>query len=230
MPFNNNNERTNRPAVQFLTNIPVEIALKYPDGKMVQGMYGDRMMYTLTDGRVMFVDYNVAEQINMLEPSPGEVFFIQKSRANAKGASNLWKVWREVPGEPPTVAGESGLERQLRHSIAAAAVRPQSPHGVLVLDKQAPAASGPARTPVYGNPAPAAARPAIAPPLKPTYGEAMAQFLLMAGRAVRQTETTLGAEGAAVKFDSRDVAALATTLFIQAAREGFIQFKAGEGA
>jgi hypothetical protein len=67
-------------------------------------------------------------------------------------------------------------------------------------------------------------------PIKATYGAAMTEFLLMAGRATRQAEATLGAEGGSVRFDSRDIAALATTCFIQAARDGAIQWRPGEAS
>jgi hypothetical protein len=48
-------EREMSDKVQFQTNIPVEAALKYGDGKEVNGQYGDQVLYTLTDGRVMYV-------------------------------------------------------------------------------------------------------------------------------------------------------------------------------
>jgi hypothetical protein len=34
--------------VHFQTNIPVEVALKYGDGKDVNGQYGDQVLYTLS--------------------------------------------------------------------------------------------------------------------------------------------------------------------------------------
>jgi hypothetical protein len=67
-------------------------------------------------------------------------------------------------------------------------------------------------------------------PIKATYGAAMAEFLLIAGRATRAAEVTLGAEGGSVRFDSRDVAALATTMMIAAERAGWITWKPGETA
>jgi hypothetical protein len=71
-------------------------------------------------------------------------------------------------------------------------------------------------------------RPA-AVPIKPSYQRAMTAFLIIAGRSAKAAEVTLGAEGGSVRFDSRDVAALATTLMIQAMRDGRIQWKEGEG-
>jgi hypothetical protein len=60
------------------------------------------------------------------------------------------------------------------------------------------------------------------PPVKIPMDRAMTAFLVLAGRATRDAEKTLGAEGGSVRFDSRDVCALATTCFIQAARAGWL--------
>ena len=39
--------------LQFNTNSPVEVALRWDDGKRVEGRYGEQIMYTLDDQRVM---------------------------------------------------------------------------------------------------------------------------------------------------------------------------------
>jgi len=58
-------------------------------------------------------------------------------------------------------------------------------------------------------------------------GAAMTEFLVMAGRCAQAAQKTLGAEGAVLQLDSRDVCALATTAFIQAARDGWIVWRPG---
>jgi len=133
-------EKQKRDTVQFLSNVPVEVALKWPDGKMVSGIYGEQMMYSLVDGRVMFVDLQVGAKINTLEPQPGEPFWIVKQRPAGKGMSNVWKVWRQNPATPTpdTAPHESALERDLRHSLA---MNTASGHGVLAVPKAADAAS-----------------------------------------------------------------------------------------
>ena len=60
--------------VHFQTNIPVEVALKYGDGKEVNGQYGDQVLYTLTDGRVMYVPPIVKRRIEELGIGRGELF------------------------------------------------------------------------------------------------------------------------------------------------------------
>lgn len=41
--------------VQFQTNVPGEVTLKYEDRKDVTGQYGDQVLYTIAGGRVMYV-------------------------------------------------------------------------------------------------------------------------------------------------------------------------------
>lgn len=79
--------------VQFQTNIPVEIALKYESGKDVSGQYGDQILYTLTDGRVMYVPPIVRKQIEDLGVARGEVFTITKAeKKNGTRRTIEWQV------------------------------------------------------------------------------------------------------------------------------------------
>ena len=41
--------------LRFDTNVPVEVALRFSDGKHVEGRYGDQVMYSLEDDRIMYV-------------------------------------------------------------------------------------------------------------------------------------------------------------------------------
>ena len=68
-----------REKIQFQTNIPVEVALKYADGKGVTGDYGDQVLYSLTDGRFMYVPPIVKKQIRDLDIAKGELFTITKA-------------------------------------------------------------------------------------------------------------------------------------------------------
>jgi hypothetical protein len=65
--------------VQFQTNVPIEVALKYDDGKEVTGQYGDQVLYTLTDGRVMYVPPIVKKKIDELGIVRGELFTLTKA-------------------------------------------------------------------------------------------------------------------------------------------------------
>jgi hypothetical protein len=72
-------ERKMSDKVQFQTNVPVEIALKYDDGKEVTGQYGDQVLYTLTDGRVMYVPPIVRRKIDEIRIGRGELFTLTKA-------------------------------------------------------------------------------------------------------------------------------------------------------
>ena len=109
-----------REKVAFAPNIQQQVALKWPDGKIISNQYGDQMMYALTDGRVMFLDLDVAAKIRMLDVRAGEPFIICKRWNGQKGQPVRWDVWRpgehyvaddDVP-EPP-----SEITRQLDESI-----------------------------------------------------------------------------------------------------------------
>jgi len=119
-----------RDVVEFAPNVPQQIpGLKWPDGKIISNQYGERMMYTLTDGRVMFLDLDVGAKINLIELQPREAFWIRKTSSGRKGDLVQWDVWKsgeryepapnqsddcppDWPPEPP-----SEIEIQLRDSI-----------------------------------------------------------------------------------------------------------------
>ncbi len=65
---------------------------------------------------------------------------------------------------------------------------------------------------------------------KPPMDRAMTMYLIMAGRCTREAEQLLGAEGGAVRFDSRDITALATTCLIQSFKEGWLNYLTPETA
>jgi hypothetical protein len=79
--------------LHFQTNIPVKVALKYIDGKDVPSDYGDQILYTLTDGRVMYVPPIVKKQILDLGIARGEPFTVTKSeKKNGNRRTIEWLV------------------------------------------------------------------------------------------------------------------------------------------
>lgn len=70
--------------VQFEPNVPQLVALQYSDGFQVTGARGQpRTMYTLVDGRKMFVDQAVAQSIRLHQFQPGEMFTVTKRVASS---------------------------------------------------------------------------------------------------------------------------------------------------
>ena len=69
--------------LRFQTNVPNEVSLESQQGVVVQGRYGDRMMFNLTDGQVMYVPTIVAHEIEAEGIGPGEPFEYRQTPPNA---------------------------------------------------------------------------------------------------------------------------------------------------
>src|SRR6202050_1911147 len=113
--------------LRFQTNTPTEVALNSPQGTIVEGRYGERVLFHLTDGRVMYVPPIVARKIEAHGIAPGEPFELCKAQVKNGGLRSIEWGLRRTPAAPPT--GESikessepktDLESQLLQSIAAA--------------------------------------------------------------------------------------------------------------
>jgi len=123
--------------VRFAANMPLEVALVCTDGVRVEGRYGDRVKYTLTDERTMYVDPFVADRIKELAIQPGELFQICKRQAKIGNRKTIyWAV--EQPSEP------SQLERDLRKSLDMAKSPKVELPSTQNPDLASPAASAPA--------------------------------------------------------------------------------------
>jgi outer membrane PBP1 activator LpoA protein len=73
-------------------NKPTPISLKYRSGKELSGQYGPQVMFTLTDGRVLYLPPEAAAEIAALNPATGEQFVIVKTVQ--KGAPAAYRVER----------------------------------------------------------------------------------------------------------------------------------------
>ena len=100
-------------------NVPQQIALKFPDGKLVEGRYGDQVMYSLTNGQVMYLDTDVAAKINLLELRKNEPFMICKRWTGKKGDSPQLDIWRPDAASVATGHRALGDRRRDRHPAAA---------------------------------------------------------------------------------------------------------------
>src|SRR5271169_6728049 len=65
--------------VVFEANVPVTATLAYADGLKVQGRFGDQVMYSLADGRVMYVPPIVRDKLMELGIRQNEPFAICKA-------------------------------------------------------------------------------------------------------------------------------------------------------
>jgi len=59
--------------LKFEINKPETISLMFPDGKNIVNKFNvEQVMFTLTDGRIMFVTPDVAQRIRLLDVKPGQ--------------------------------------------------------------------------------------------------------------------------------------------------------------
>ena len=177
--------------VTFQTNVPVEVALKYGDGKDVNGQYGDQVLYTLTDGRVMYVPPIVRKQIEDLGIGRGELFTITK--AEKRNGARRTIEW-QVAGNGRTASQRSG------ESAA---------------DNGRPAGTGPGKQPLgqaSGNGLVGRAVPAGAG------AQFLKQALALAVDAVAEAERYAGTHGISLQFTSEDVREIGLRIYANAAR------------
>ena len=84
----------------FHLNVPAEITLERPEGTLVQGRYGDRVMFSLSDGRVMYVPPFVASKIQAEGVAAGERFELCKTQVKKGSRRSIeWIVRRLDPFE-----------------------------------------------------------------------------------------------------------------------------------
>jgi hypothetical protein len=190
--------------LRFNTNAPVEIALRWDDGKRVEGRYGEQVMYTLDDDRVMYVPPLVARQIRELGIRAREAFEICKVEMQEQ--DRRWIEWRVRRLEEP------------RHPASS----PNSPEAA------APVPSSNAQNHRNGN-THQTSRPLdlqVAPdgtllPVPVTGAGITAMELAMSGAAevAQRVESRARMRNYSLQFTSEDIRAIGLTMFIQAMRE-----------
>jgi hypothetical protein len=78
--------------LRFNVGVPVEVALTHDNGVRVNGRYGEQVMYSLADDRVMYVPPYVERRIQELAIGPGEPIEICKTEV--KNGSRRWIEWK----------------------------------------------------------------------------------------------------------------------------------------
>lgn len=81
--------------LRFEMNVPKQVVLETPQGTMVEGRYGDRVMYRLVDGRVMYVPPIIKSRIEAQGIIPGEPFELCKTQIrNGQRRAIEWRLSR----------------------------------------------------------------------------------------------------------------------------------------
>ena len=108
------------------TNVPTEVTLQSSEGVVIAGRYGNRMMFYLTDGRVMYVPPIVASKIEAQGIVAGERFELCKAEVKTGHRRSIeWLLKRIDPSQPKAL--ETQLERDLRVSVDMAKAKKAGP-------------------------------------------------------------------------------------------------------
>ena len=194
--------------LRFPTSVPQEVALASPQGVLVQGRYGDRMKFNLTDGQVMYVPPIVASKIEAEGIGPGEPFELCKAQVKVGQRRSIeWSVRRLDPEQASQSDGgedsqppETQLEHDLRASVDLA--NSKNGHEHTIQEPEPPSSPPKANGHVNGS------APAPAPLTK-------LESALKTAIAAAHNAEKFGAEiGYVVRFDSDAIKSMAITVLI----------------
>jgi hypothetical protein len=201
---------TTNAILRYQTNVPEIIQPRFfrgaPDIEIVEGQYGQQAKLKLADGRITYLPTHIGDQITAMQLQPGERIEICKREIQDGLKRKVrWDVIR-IEDEPaaPVPAAAAGPVSQA--SPAAAVV--QSPQVATQVNKKA----------THGQTESTILRPRI------SYGEAIQAALIGAIDAAHAAEAHAASVGRPIQFSSADIQGIASTLFIQASRDGLISF------
>jgi len=114
--------------VVFETNLAVSVALKFADGKRLESRYYEyEVLYSLTDGRVLYATPALAEKITALAPAIGEVFTICKAEIRDGQRKRIeWQVTAAAAEERPREPAQASPSRPGPRPVPAKAPEPVS--------------------------------------------------------------------------------------------------------
>ncbi len=192
--------------IVFQTNVAVTVALAYADGIKVEGRYGDQVMYSLKDDRVMYVPPAVRDKLVELGIRQKEPFSICK--AERRDGNRRFIEW---------VVKRLDSER-----LSVQATEPNDNHASTATSGSTAAADGGVGGNGNGNGKPSGK--VLGTPNGFHSGQASLRSALAASiDAALEAEQYAAAHGLSVRFGSEDLRAMALSLFIQHARDGGVR-------
>jgi hypothetical protein len=187
--------------VVFEANVPVTATLAYADGLKVQGLFGDQVMYSLTDGRVMYVPPIVRDNLIELGIKQNEPFAI--CRMERREGNRRFVDWVVQP---------DGSAAPVQSATAHSDTPGSSVKG------------GGAHVKANGNGNGNGNGKSASTPASPRTAETALRAALTASiDAALAAEQYASAHGLSIRFGSEDLRAMALSLFIQHARDGGVR-------
>lgn len=90
--------------IKFEPNVPVVVALRYTDGREVDGQFGPQVMFSTSDDRRIFATPTLAEMIRATGVQPGEPIRIMKRVEGKTSRFEVTRVTAAVPAVRPAAA------------------------------------------------------------------------------------------------------------------------------
>jgi hypothetical protein len=199
--------------LHFEMNVPKELALASPSGTLVEGRYGNRMMFHLSNGQVMYVPPIVATKIEEAGIAPGESFELCKTSVrDGRRRSVEWNVKRtDAPSQ---------LEQNLRASLDAVHGKTATARGPQLVEKEG-ASDIPPFAPVHnGNGNHGGPPHSENANNHPASATKLEHALKTAISAARNAEIFGSELGYVVRFDSDAIKSMAITVLINMSGEG----------
>jgi len=110
--------------VKFEPNVPMELALVYGQGKIVESNFGNRVMFSLVGGKVMFLDLSTAQKITELGVKARQSFFLCRYKEK-RGQLDQWRAW--LPGRESGEQPDGTFHVPIEHEAAPSLPAPQAP-------------------------------------------------------------------------------------------------------
>ena len=195
--------------LRFNTNIPVQLTLANECGKHVEGRYGEQVMYSLADGRVIYVPLYVEQRLAELAVSSGEPLEICK--AEVQNGNRRWIEWhvKRLGSSPPSNGtGVNGKTTTIEAFPTSAG--PTNGSG-------ANGTNGASRCAVNGSPP----SPGNVLPMRMNGAgvPAMEAAMNAAVNIARRVESGAASEQYFLKFSAADIRSMGVSIFIQMSRE-----------
>jgi hypothetical protein len=205
-----------REIVKFPVNTPVELALRFEGGKHVEGRYGDQVMYSLLDSRVMYVPPYVEQRSQELAIGAGEPLLLCKKEV--KDGPRKWIEWsvKRAPQQPRpsanvTVAAETAQSKAPCQGNGSTSGK---------VNGQGNGSNG------HANGSNGDAKLALIPAAVTNAGiSAMEMALNGATDLAQRVEMRAASKHYSVRFSGEDIRAIGLTIFIQAMRDGGVRWQ-----
>ena len=183
--------------LKFRTNVPETIALAYTKGKEVEGAYGDQVMFTLQDGRRVYLDPWVAEKIDCLQLGRGELFtIVRREIQKSAGRKSIdFDVWRGA--DTAQAAAPQSVPSTPRNGSSAIPHEKEQPQGTTAAPER------------------------LTHELVASIGASRIELALCAAiDAAAKAEAHAKEKGLSIRFGPEDVRAIGLSLFIAMDRGG----------